>query len=71
LIIKDADTFFSSIEDKVSSLEALQSAAPLSVAAAVASLKRYIVDPQQRIRLHDLIMDETARSKERLARRFL
>jgi hypothetical protein len=67
LPIRDADTFFFGLDDKVTSLEELKSTAPLSAAAAVATLKRYIVDRQHRIRLHDLVMDETARVKQRLA----
>jgi hypothetical protein len=59
--IKDADTFFANLEDKVTSLQDLDRPAPLSVAAAVASLKRYVVEPKHRIRLHDLLVDEASR----------
>lgn len=39
---------------------------PLSVGVAVASLKRYLPDPAQRIRLHDLVMGEAQRVHDAL-----
>jgi hypothetical protein len=70
LTIKDADTFFTTIEEKVASLEELRAPGPLSVSAAVASLKRYIADPRQRVRLHDLVMDEINRVRRHLTEEF-
>jgi hypothetical protein len=70
LTIKDADTFFTTIEEKVASLEELRAPGPLSVSAAVASLKRYIADPRQRVRLHDLVMDEIDQVRRHLATDF-
>ena len=53
--IEDADTFFQTVQQQVESLEEFSRPHPLSTEAAVASLKRYIPDPQHRIRLSDLI----------------
>ena len=53
--IKDADAFFQTVQQQVESLEEFSRPHPLSTEAAVASLKRYIPDPQHRIRLSDLI----------------
>ncbi len=56
--IEDADTFFTSIQQYVESIEEFSRPHPLSVEAAVASLKRYISEPRYRIQLSDLV-DET------------
>ena len=53
--IKDADTFFQTVQQQVESIEEFSRPHLLSTEAAVASLKRYIPDPQHRIRLSDLI----------------
>lgn len=55
--IEDADTFFQTVQQQVESIEEFSQPHPLSTEAAVASLKRYIPDPQHRIRLSDLIED--------------
>lgn len=59
---RDADQFFSSIEEKVQALGDLAAPHPLSAKIAVATVKRYLVDPSSKIRLHDLVHEE----KERL-----
>jgi hypothetical protein len=59
--ITGADEFFEGLADKVASLEEMQSAGPLSVGAAVASVKRYLAEPRYRIRFNDLISDEVER----------
>jgi hypothetical protein len=56
---KDADHLFESVLEKVQSLEDMASPHPLSGKMASASVKRYIVDPAARIRLHDLVHEET------------
>lgn len=56
--IKDADTFFETIQRYVQSLEEFSRPHPLSTEAAVASLKRYLSEPRYRIQLADLV-DET------------
>lgn len=55
-----ADEFF---PDLVSRLEALDSlrAPQLTQAMAIAQLKRWLPDPTQHIRVHDLVMDEVTR----------
>lgn len=53
--IEDADNFFQTVQQQVESIEEFSRPHPLSTEAAVASLKRYIPDPQHRIRLSDLI----------------
>lgn len=56
-----ADQLFIAIEEKIRALEDLTAPHPLSSKVAVATVKRYIVDPSARIRLHDLFHDETER----------
>lgn len=55
--IKDADTFFQTVQRDVESLEEFSKPHPLSTEAAVASLKRY-PESRYRIQLADLV-DET------------
>ena len=59
--IKDADSFFRELEAKVVALEEMDQLHPLSAKIAVAQVKKYLVNPNSRIRLHDLVMDETER----------
>ena len=56
--IEDADTFFTTIQQHVESIQEFSRPHPLSVDAAIASLKRYLPEPRYRIRLSDLV-DET------------
>ena len=60
--IPDADTFFGSIQQKVVSIKQFSRPHPLSVHAAVASLKRYLSDPNDRISHADLVNDTTDRT---------
>ena len=62
--IEDADAFFQTVQQQVESIEEFSRPHPLSTEAAVASLKRYIPDPQHRIRLSDLIDDIVERVVE-------
>jgi hypothetical protein len=62
--IKDAEGFFSALEEKVAALEELDAPHPLSTRLAVVTLKRYLADDRYRIRLHDLFHDEVARLEE-------
>ena len=57
----DADTFFGSLYSKVAALTEADRPHPISVATAVAELKRLIPDPAQRIRVHDLVCGEARR----------
>ncbi|TPE59747.1 hypothetical protein FJQ54_12475 [Sandaracinobacter neustonicus] len=52
-----ADRFFTDLADRLASLQTLDRPHPLSVQAAVATLKRYIAEDRHRIRLHDLVID--------------
>ena len=65
--IQDADALFTALEDKVASLEELGTPHPLSTATAAASVKRYVAEHRHRVRLHDLILGETAEAMRRLA----
>jgi hypothetical protein len=62
--IKDADTFFQSIQRHVEALEEFSRPHPLSIEAAVASLKRYVTEPRYRIQLSDLIDEAVDRAVE-------
>ena len=53
--VEHADNFFESIQQKVESIAQFSRPHPLSVEAAVASLKRYLSEPRYRIRLSDLV----------------
>jgi hypothetical protein len=59
--IKDGDSFFVSLEEKVQALQDSQAQHPLSTNIAIATTKRYLADPTARIRLHDLIREEVER----------
>ena len=62
--IRDADSFFSGLEQKVISLEDIDKAHPLSAQVAAASLKRYLSDERFKIQAHDLILQEANRLRE-------
>jgi hypothetical protein len=64
--IEGADEFLDAVVEKVATLESFQRPHPLTTAVAVATLKRYLPVPEQRIRLHDLVMDEVTRVSERV-----
>lgn len=57
--IRDADSFFSDLAEKVTSLKEFARPHPLSTKAAVVSLKKYIVDESSYIRLRDLVNETT------------
>lgn len=57
--IKDANHLFESVREKVQALEDMEAPHPLSDKMAVSTVKRYLVDPSARIRLHDLVHEET------------
>lgn len=57
--VKSADSFFNELAAKVSALEDISKPHPLSVKAAVASLKKYIPEERHKIKLHDLMLAET------------
>ncbi|MYB48615.1 MAG: hypothetical protein F4X72_04995 [Dehalococcoidia bacterium] len=53
--IRDADTFFETIQQTVQSLDEYSKPHPFSTEATVESLKRYLSGPEHRIQLSDLI----------------
>lgn len=53
--ISGAEDFFGTVRHTVDSIEELSSPHPLSPELAVASMKRFLASPDQRIRLNDLI----------------
>jgi hypothetical protein len=57
--VKDANNLFESLREKVQALEDMSAPHPLSAKMAVSTMKRYLVDPSSKIRLHDLINEET------------
>lgn len=59
--IKDADSFFQTIQQQIQSLEEFSRPHPLSTEAAVASLKRYLSEHRFRIQLDDLVSNEIDR----------
>jgi NAD-dependent SIR2 family protein deacetylase len=68
--IEDADQFFTELLEKVESLRELERYPPISTAVAVATVKRYLVEPHH-IRLRDLVHEETERVyQELLSERF-
>jgi SIR2-like domain len=65
--IRDADSFFQDLGEKVSALKELSKPHPLSAKVAVASLKKYLVDERYKIRLHDLVIQETENLHNKLS----
>ncbi len=59
LQIQDANHLFEAMWEKVLALENMAAPHPLSAKLAVATVKRYLVDPTAKIRMHDLVQDET------------
>ena len=59
--IRGADHFFQSIAELVKSLDTFSRPHPLSTAASVASLKRYLSEDRFRIQLTDLVGEEVER----------
>jgi len=57
--ISDSDSFFQELTEKVSALEEYDRPHPLSAKIAIATLKKYLPEDRYRIRLHDLVNQET------------
>ena len=55
---KDANQLFEAMEEKVRTLGDMAAPHPLSAKMAVATVKRYLVDPSSKIRLRDLLHEE-------------
>jgi NAD-dependent SIR2 family protein deacetylase len=58
ITISGAESFFTELEEKVKSLQDLDSSHPLSEIMTIATIKRYLPDPLAQIRLEDLIKAE-------------
>ena len=56
---KDANHLFESLNQKVQALSDMAAPHPLSAKIAAATVKRYLVDPTAKIRLRDLVHEET------------
>lgn len=63
--IVSADEFFTKLEESIDSLEQIDATPPITKAVAVAAVKRYVPVFESRIRLHDLVMQEVERVRER------
>jgi hypothetical protein len=59
-------SFFTSLQEKIESLRKLERPHPLNTAVAVEMVKRYVVEPRYRIRLHDLVREETEQVYQKL-----
>ncbi len=59
--VESADQFFTQLWEKVESLAELAYPHPLSKSVAVATVKRYLPEARHRIRLRDLVHEETER----------
>jgi len=57
--IENADDMFTTLDEKLISLRDLNQPHPISSEVAVATVKRYLAEDRHRIRLEDLLHDET------------
>ena len=65
--IEDANTFLEKVKEDVTAIEEFSKPHPVSVDVAVTKLKRYMPEPQHRIRLSDLIEETVQEVVERLS----
>jgi hypothetical protein len=61
-----ADQFFADILEKVEALETFGGADPLSAPVAIATAKRYLDDPERRVRLRELVSSVGREAREGL-----
>ncbi|MHB0978880.1 MAG: SIR2 family protein [Thermoleophilia bacterium] len=66
--ISNADGFFQDLRDKIVALDDMAGSRALSAAVAVATLKRYLPDDRERIRLRDSVMGQAQSLKTKLNR---
>jgi len=64
--IADANGFFSTLQQRIETLEHSQRQNPLSIELLVKSAKRFLAKPEHRIQLDDLITQETQRALTQL-----
>ena len=57
--IRDADSFFVGLEERVTGIHASGQRHPMETQAAVETLKRYLTEERHRIRLHDFMREAT------------
>jgi hypothetical protein len=65
--IRNADSFFTELAEKVFALRDIAAVHPLSTKVAVARVKRYLESDAHRIRLHDLVIAECRRLREEIS----
>src|SRR5439155_23587811 len=63
----DGDTLFTKLESAVTALADVDRPHPLSVATAVAELKRELPDPRARLKLEDLVLGTAERIVEAIS----
>ena len=66
ITIKDANSFFQDLSEKVTSLKTLDTSHPLSPQVATATLKRFLSEERFRITARDFVIDETDRLTQQL-----
>ena len=64
---QDVDTFFRDLAGKVASLAEIDAPHPLSKQMALAAVKRYLLDPRDRIRLQELMWAEARKVQQKLS----
>ena len=64
--IKDADSFFIDILERIEALESINENHPLNSDIALARLKKYIVKEENKILLHDLVLNEGLEAIEKI-----
>jgi SIR2-like domain len=67
ILIPDADSFFTTLRERVETIAQSQRQNPLSIELLVQSAKRYLAKPEHRIQLDELFAQETNRLIGRLA----
>lgn len=56
--ITSADNFYENLKEKVLALENLEQNHPLTIHTAIAQIKRYVANPENKIKIHDLVINE-------------
>lgn len=71
ITIEDADSFFDTLSEQIISLVEYDRPHPLSIKASLETLKRYLPDETNRIRVADMLREETELVIKRLAEKNL
>jgi hypothetical protein len=66
----DADTFFVSLKDRVTTIESARSLNPETIELKIAMVKRFLSKPEYRIQLHDLVSAEIQKVLDQFSRVF-